>query len=336
VVPARPLPRKIPLNFFAIPFGLLGLADCWFVAAKFSLAPVAIADVLTAVAGLAWLTILIAYGRYARPRPGALVADLTDPIASPFAALVVIMPMLAVADAVYPHAHDLGRIVVDVLIVGTVLTGGWFTGQWIYRPLALQSMHPGYFLPTVAGGLVASASAALVGQSGLAEVLLGLGIISWLTLGSIILGRLQLGPALPPPLMPTIAIEVAPAGVATFAYFAIHGDRITEPAALIAGYGVLMVLAQLRLLPAYLRLPFMPSFWAFTFSWSAVVFGSMLWLHAGRPAGWRVYTYLLLAAITAFVGAIAVRTVIALRRGQFIPNPPPATPVATEAAAVSS
>jgi len=104
VVPSPQLPPKIPLNFFAIPFGLLGLADCWFVAAKFSLAPIAIADVLTAIAALIWLTVLIAYARYARPRPGALVVDL--------------------------------------LITATVLLGGFFTGQWIYRPLAFQSMHP--------------------------------------------------------------------------------------------------------------------------------------------------------------------------------------------------
>ena len=35
----RPTPRPIPLNFFGIPFGLLGLADCWLVAASFGLAP---------------------------------------------------------------------------------------------------------------------------------------------------------------------------------------------------------------------------------------------------------------------------------------------------------
>jgi tellurite resistance protein len=328
------LPRKIPLNFLGIPFGLLGLADCWLVGAKFKLAPVAIGDLLTAVATVVWAMVIISYGRYARSRPGALTADLTDPIASPFASLAVITPMLAAADGIYPHAHGVGKLVVDVLIIGTVLVGGWFTGQWIYRPLAFQSVHPGYFLPTVAGGFVASASAALVGQTELAQVLFGLGLISWLTLGSIVLGRLQLGPALPPPLMPTIAIEVAPAGVATFAYFTIHGDRFSEFAALIAGYGLLMILAQLRLLPGYLRLPFMPSFWAFTFAWSAVVFGAMLWLHAGLPSGWRVYCYLLLAAITLFVGAIAARTVIELSQGGFIPTAP--APAAPEPAATAT
>jgi tellurite resistance protein len=42
------------------------------------------------------------------------------------------------------------------------MLAGWFTGQWIYRPLELAKVHPGYFLPSVAGGFVASASAGLV------------------------------------------------------------------------------------------------------------------------------------------------------------------------------
>ena len=43
-------PRPVPLNFFGIPFGLLGLADCWLVAATFGLAPVALGRLLVAIA----------------------------------------------------------------------------------------------------------------------------------------------------------------------------------------------------------------------------------------------------------------------------------------------
>src|SRR5437763_1000958 len=100
--------------------------------------------------------------------------------------------------------------------------------------------------------------------------MLGLGLICWLVLGSIILARLLFRPALPSPLLPTLAIEVAPPAVALLAYFAVFGDRIDTIAALLAGYGILMVIAQARLLPVFLRLPFMPSTWAFTFSWAAV------------------------------------------------------------------
>jgi tellurite resistance protein len=271
-----------------------------------------------------WLAVLAGYVRYVLADRQALVRDLTDPVAGPFAALAVIVPMLLAAEGVYPHAPGAGRVLLDVFLTLTVLLGGWFTGQWIYRPVALDTFHPGYFLPTVAGGLIAAAAAAEVGQQRLAEVLLGLGTVCWLLLGSIILARLLFRPPLPSPLLPTLAIEVAPAMVASLAYFALHGDRIDTVAAFLGGYGLLMVLAQLRLLPAYVRLPFMPSTWAFTFSWAAVATVAIHWLDGTAPGGYRAYEYLVLAAISALIGGIAIRTVVAIGRRELLPNPVPA------------
>ena len=184
-----------------------------------------------------------------------------------------------------------------------LLLGGWFTGSWIYGSLNLDRLHPGYFLPTVAGGLVASGSAAVVGQRLLAEMLLGLGLICWFILGSMILARLFFRPALPAALAPTMAIEVAPAAVASVAYFALRPGRTDLFAAALAGYGLLMVLAQLPLLPIYLRLRFALSTWAFTFSWAAVASTALLWIGATHPAGHRVYSYLVLGVISVFIGA---------------------------------
>jgi tellurite resistance protein len=323
-------PRAIPLNFFGIPFGLLGLADCWLVAAGFGLTPVIVGRLLVAIAVTAWLVVGTAHLRGMRANHVSFAKELTDPIAAPFASLAVITPMLAAADAMYPLNHTAGTVIVDVGIVATVVLAGWFTGQWIYRPLELAKLHPGYFLPSVAGGFVASASAGLVDQRGLGQVLFGLGLICWIVLGSIVLGRLVLGPPLPAPLMPTIAIEVAPAAVATFAAFVLDGHQVDTLVRALAGYGLLMVVAQLRLLPVYRRLSFMPSFWAFTFSWAAVSFAGLFWLGVTHPTGWRSESYVVLVVISVFIGAIALRTVASLRRGQLWPAPAQAP---TEAAA---
>jgi tellurite resistance protein len=72
------------------------------------------------------------------------------------------------------------------------------------------------------------------------------------------------------------------------------------------------------------ELPFMPSFWAFTFSWAVVAFAGLFWLGVTHPTGRRAESYVALALITAFIGAIATRTGVALRRGQLVP-PPTAT-----------
>lgn len=312
------------MNFFGIPFGLAVLGEIWAVAAETGLVPNVVGDALLALAALVWLVVLAAYLRDVRSERGAFQADLLDPVAGPFASLAVIVPLLLAELGIAPHAPGAGRALVDAFIALTVLAGAWFTGQWIYGPLELDRFHPGYYLPTVAGGLIASDAAAAVGQPRLAEVMLGYGTICWLILGSLILGRLFFRPFLPTPLVPTLAIEVAPAAVASSAYLAITGRRVDAFAAFLAGYGLLMVLVQVRLLPAFARLKFAPSFWAFTFSWAAVGTATMLWIDAlhSHPA----YAYLVLAAVTVLIGGIAARTVVALSRRELLPTSRPPIP----------
>jgi tellurite resistance protein len=317
--------RRVPLNSFGMPFGLVGLAATWRQLDQGGHAPAAVAEVLFVVAGVSWLLMLAAYARYVGGSVTTLLGDVTDPVAGPFASLALITPLLLAAQWLYPHLPAFGAVVTLVLIGLTVLLGGWYTGQWIYTPVGVGTFHPGYFLPTVAGGLVASAAAARIGQPGLAYMLLGLGSICWLVLGSIILGRLILGPALPAPLLPTLAIEVAPAAVASLAWFALNGGQVDGVARWLGGYGLLMVIAQLRLLPVFLRLPFMPSTWGFTFSWAAVATATLHWLQQHGVAS-AALQYAVTAAVTALVGGIAVRTLIALFRHELFPAPvvPPA------------
>lgn len=308
--------RRVLPNAFGTGFGFAGLAGTWTAAADAGLAPRWIGGTILAVAAVTWLVVLIAYlvgaGR-------ALRTDVTHPVLAPFLSLAVITPMILAAAGVAPHLPAAGAVLTDVLIALTVLHGAWFTGQLIYGDYRLDQLHPGYFLPTVAGGLVAAASAAEVGQPGLARVMFGYGVVCWLVLGSIILARLSFRPALPAALTPTLAIEVAPAAVATLAWFALQDGDIDAVAQFLAGYGVLMVLAQLRLLPLYRRLRFSIGFWAFTFAWAAVASVAVHWLAGTRPPGYAAWAYLVLAAITALVGAIAVRSVAALATGTLFP-----------------
>jgi len=69
-------------------------------------------------------------------------------------------------------------------------------------------VHPGYFLPTAAGGLIGASAAAQVHLHALAEASFGIGAICWLLFASTILNRLFTRPALPNALVPTMAIEL--------------------------------------------------------------------------------------------------------------------------------
>ena len=64
----------------------------------------------------------------------------------------------------------------------------------------------------------------------------------------------------------------------------------------------------------------LPSTWAFTFSWAAVATVALVWLEDVHGPGYRTWQYVVLAAITLLVGAIAARTLLALGRGQLLPR----------------
>ena len=139
-------------------------------------------------------------------------------------------------------------------------------------------------LPTVAGGLVGAFCASQVHLHGVAEASFGVGMLCWLLVGSTILNRLFFHSLLPPVLVPTLAIELAPPAVAGIAYFPLTGGGIDLLARAPAGYALLMILVQVRMLPVFVKLRFGPGFWAFTFSWAATATYAPEWIALRKPA----------------------------------------------------
>ena len=158
-------------------------------------------------------------------------------------------------------------------------------------------------------------------------MLFGLGITSFVLLGSIIQLRLFNAPSLPPPslpppLLPTIAIDIAPPVVAGNSWFAINGGKVDTAGAVLAGLAVLLILVQVRLIPLYRQAPFGPGFWAFLFLFAAAVtYGVHLLAAEHVPAG-TALGYALVSVLTAGFALLAARTVSGLINGTFLPRLP--------------
>jgi tellurite resistance protein len=307
--------RQIRPNLFGVAFGIVALAEAWRAAEPTLGTPHTVPNVLNILAAVVWAAVLVAYVAQGLRQ---VLADLRDRVIGPFVSLSTITAMFLAA-SLSEYAFDAGRALVVVFAVITIGVGGWMTGQWIAADMDTDVAHPGYFLPTVAGGLVAAFASAQVHLQALAEASFGIGALSWLLLGSLLLNRLFFRPALPAALIPTLAIEVGPPAVAGIAYTALTGGATDTVAYALAGYAILMVLVQLRLLPLYLRLRFSPGFWAFTFAYGATATDALLWIGLKHPPGATIYAAFILTAITAFIVAIAARTLVAIRRGQFFP-----------------
>src|ERR1700744_5250139 len=267
-------PRRVPPNFLAIAFGTAGLGETWLVARPELSLPQAVPDVFLVLCALVWAVLV---GLYVAQGWARIRTDLQDPIVAPFTSLAVITPMIPGVGLAQTNLTA-GRVVVCVFAVATVALGGFLTGQWVVGDLDQAAAHPGYFLPTVAGGLVGAGSLAEVHLRAVAEAMFGIRLLSWFLLGSLILNRLFFTRALPAPLMPTLAIELAPPAVAGIAWFALNGGHIDLGARVLGAYTVLMVLVQLRFLPLFLKLHFSPGFWAFAFSYTAAVSDAIDWI----------------------------------------------------------
>lgn len=313
---------RIPPNLFAIPFGIASLADVWSAAAPVLGTSRWVPNALDILAGVVLITV---GALYLAQGPRRVLEDLRDQIDSPFVSLAVITPM-PLSAALADYTLSVAQVLVGVFLALTVLFGGWLTGQWIVGEIDRDALHPGYFLPTVAGCLVGAFAAAEVHWRGVAEASFGIGIVCWFLFGSLTLDRLFVQPGLPAPLVPTLAIEIAPPAVAGIAYYSITGGATDMVATALAGYTILMALVQLRLVPQYTKLRFSPALWAFTFAYAAAGTYALLWIAAKHPPGATAYAAVVTGLTTLLIGSIFVRSALAVARGSFL-HPRPLAPV---------
>ena len=323
-----PSPRlAIPASLFSIPFGLAGLTGVWHLAATWLSAPRIVPFALLVTTLAVWALVLGLYIRRLVARHSTVTAELNHPVTAPFLALIPVT-LLVLVPVTAASSETAARLVTWVGLAGALVLGAWLTGRWLSQGVPDVCLHSGYYLPTVAAGLISANALATLGYRDAAIMAFGLGAICWLLLGSVIINRNFVVTGLAPPLIPTMAIDVAPVVVAGSAWFVIS-DAVPDNGQLaLAGFALLMVGVQFRLIPVYRRLSFSASFWAFTFSYCAVATYGLRWLATTDGTWATAASWLLVAAASLLVGTIAVRSIGALRNGQFLPVEGGAVPAA--------
>jgi tellurite resistance protein len=240
---------RLPPNFFGIALGLAGLAVLWAFAATSFGAPAAVGDGLAVIAAVVWVGLTVAY---LRQGPRRILADARDATVGPFLAAPV-MSVYALAYVLEPYAPSGARAIVIAFLVIGLIVSGLLTGQWLMGGLEEKTFGPAFFLPGIGIGFVGADAAATVGLHSIAQLFFGVGVAAWVLISSVTLNRMFFRPRLPPNLIPTMAIELAPAAVAGNAYFLIHPGPPDLLLLALSGYAALMVIAQIRLLPSASR-----------------------------------------------------------------------------------
>lgn len=302
------LVKRYPLISLAIPFGTAGLCAMWTaLCADFGL-PIWAPLPIWIIAAVAWIWAIVAHIVRGTKSPDSLASQLRSPTEGPTAGLVPVVGML-LGTELYHFAPIPGLILILASIAAATLFVSWLIAFWMRAGIQLDSVHGGFLLPTGAAGFVAATAAATAGMTDLAIACLAVGLLWWVIITAILTGRLMSNSNLPAPLVPSLAVTLAPPVVAGGAWFAIAGP-VADPIQLaFAGFTVVALLTQLALIPVYRKTPFTLGFWSFTFPLAALGRYSISWLSLLHPVGWQVYSIAIAVVMSAVIVAIAVASV---------------------------
>lgn len=314
---------RLQPGLFAIPLGLLGLAGAWRRVAAFDgpLAPAhGVADALLVFA-LALLALLLVLWLARIALHAKLIrVEWEHPVQGSLSALLPVCILLAVAQ-VMPLRPAWAGVAWPLTLAALAIMGA-LAWQVVARlstgRIPPELVTPALYVPTVAGGLVGALALSALGQAGWAALLFGMGLSAWALLEMRILNRLFAGP-LPPPLRPTLGVEMAPAAVATLALGNLWPLLPAEVLVVCLGIASGPILAVLTRWRYWSAVPFSAGFWSFSFPIAAMAAATA---ETVRRGGWPGgVAWIAVAVASAVIAYLALRTLVLLLQGRLLPPP---------------
>ena len=306
---------RIPLNTFAIPLGLTGLAELWSDSGTALHLPVPITESFWVIGAVAWLWMIAAHIIRSVRSNASLASQLKHPTQGPIAAIIPIVGML-VGINLHGFWAAGGTVLIIVSIAAAALFAGWILASWLRGELVLESVHGAYILPSLAASFVAGGAASVIGAHFLATAAFAAGAFFWVLMSALVTARLAFRPPLPNPLAPTMAILMAPPAVGGLAWFAYNGGKLDTVEQGLLGIAVLFVLMQLQFLRRYVSLTFSLGFWSFAFPSAFMGAFLIVWFSNAPFPGWQIVATGILAAVTLLVVVISIFSIRLAVRGR--------------------
>lgn len=303
------------LPLFGIPLGLAGLGAGWSAARATLGAPSWPEEVLYGVASAIWLVLTAIYLLRGLRRKGAFRSDLTHQVSGPFASFIPLVGILLSAHY-SEYLPVLGAWVCIAFIAALAVVATQLFAHWVTGGVSMQSIHPGYFLPVVAGSFVASIGFSSVHAHDAALAAFGIGAFFWLVVGTVVTVRLMTAGELPPAARTGLSAYLAAPATASVAWMVSHPGPMGALQLGLTGVLIIMLLMQLLIIGEYRKLAFSPLFWVFTFPVATTANYAVRWFAASNLPGRETYSWTVLALATAFILIIAGRSVAASIAGK--------------------
>lgn len=308
VMRTAPTLAFLPLPLLAMPMGLGGVGLAWRQAALTLEITGLVGEALLALTVLVWVGIVGAQGWRWWRHPDAFAQEAANPIRLAFLAAPTIGLMITAA-AAWPYAPRLGAALWALAVPLHLLVAMLLLRRVLLGRADAAMLAPPLLIPFV-GNILAPALGARMGFIDASWMMFGVGLLLWLIMMPLLLHRFFAGPKLPAPLLPSVAIFLAPPAVGALALVALTGQAGGASLAL-TGLAVLIAAVLVSMARHFAALPFSIVWWSFTFP--AAAFAILVMVEDFHP----LLCWVALGVATGITGYVAWRTAMAAKAGAF-------------------
>ena len=303
--------RHLPIPFYGSVMGLCGLAIALGHVTGLAWAAVAGQGLMHATA-VWFLMLTAAYGVKAFRFPEEVRAEFNHPVRMNF------FPAISISLLLFSIGYlDTSR---------GLSAGLWYAGAvlhlvfllrtlrvWIFRSATVQSLNPAWFIPVV-GTLLAPLAGVHHAPVEVSWFFFSIGIVFWLVLLTMTVNRIIFESGLPPKLLPTLFILIAPPAVGFLSYVSL-AEELDAIARVLYFHAIFTGLMVLTFADRFLKVPFYLSWWAYTFPVAALSLATFRYQAMTGRDGFGILGTVLVLALVVLTTVIVFRTARALIRG---------------------
>ena len=316
--------------WFAMVMGWAGLSLAWFRASEVLGETAKGLGLVGAVFSLLIFSILcIACLIRLSAHPHAVAADMRHPVKHALMATLPISMMLLATLGVqlfWNTSPALNTLLTWVWCVGSVLEIAatvWVIGRWLNSAeqggFQWGSFTPVFFIPVV-GNALAPLGGVPIGLEGWASAQLGVGLLLWPVLQTLLFVRMAQAGPLPARLSPSLFITLVPPSIIGLDLLTLHAPL---PAVwMMWGVGTFFLALSLTQLDVIRQQAFGLGHWAMSFPMAAITTLTFRLAHEPGGAWLQLPSMLLLAVTSLLILGLTLGTWRGLRHGQLlVPEP---------------
>lgn len=268
--------RHLPLPIFASVVGVTGLALAWRRAPEaIGFLPTWVAEALLALAVVWFLVVASLYAAKAALHWRVARAEARHPVQSNYINFIPVAGLL-IGTALAPVERTFAEALWLVGALGNLAFAVVIVPRWLFDEFAPTDLTPAWVIPVV-GNVLPPLAGVILGHAELSWLCFSAGFGFWIVLFPLIVGRLIFAAPLPPRVLPSYVILVAPPSVMSMSFLELLGGP--NPASRLLFYlSLFLAICLATRARALLAQPFSLAYLSFTFP-SAALAGAALRHH---------------------------------------------------------